>query len=167
MAIYDAEGNPVGALPRARMRAEGRWHAAASVLLRSGDGRRVYVHRRTEDKDVYPGMHDCWAGGVLLAGEEPAACARRELAEELGVRDVPLTPLFRLPFVDGTIRYHAFTYEARWDGPVIHQPEEVAEGGWMSLDDLRTRLADPTWPFTPDGRALFHAWDRRQTGHGQ
>ncbi|SHF05010.1 NUDIX hydrolase [Streptoalloteichus hindustanus] len=163
VAIYDAEGHPTGALPRSRMRAEGHWHAAASVLLRSTDGQRVYVHRRTDDKDVYPGMYDCWAGGVLAAGEQPEECARRELAEELGVRGVPLTPMFTVPFVDPPVRYHAFTFEARWDGPVVHQPEEIAEGGWLPLDELRARLSDPTWPWTPDGRALFTEWDRRQS----
>ncbi|GGM62515.1 NUDIX hydrolase [Longimycelium tulufanense] len=166
VAIYDVTGHEVGSAPRSRMRAQGLWHAAASVLVRSGDGQRLYVHRRTDDKDVYPGMHDCWAGGVVLAGEEPADCARRELAEELGIRDVPLLPLLRTPFVDGPVRYHAFLFETRWDGPVTPQPEEIAEGDWMTVAELRARLADPNWPFTPDGHAGFRAWEHYQHGGG-
>ena len=36
---------------------------------------------------------------------------------------------------------------------MVHQPEEVAEGGWMDWDELLGRLEDTDWPFVPDGRA--------------
>ena len=48
--------------------------------------------------------------------------------------------------------------EARDDGPVRHQPEEVADGWWMPVAELRARLADPAWPFVPDGRMLVERW---------
>lgn len=159
--MYDASGRVVGAATRERMRREGLWHAAASVLVRSPDGRSVYVHRRTEDKDVYPGVHDCWAGGVVAAGEDPDDTAVRELAEELGVRGAPIRFLFRSVHEHGSIRFHGFLYEVRWDGPIVHQPEEVAEGWWMPLSELRSRLSDPTWPFVPDGRQFVQEWFTR------
>ena len=28
----------------------------------------------------------------------------------------------------------------------------------MPLGELRTRLADPSWPFVPDGRRLVERW---------
>ena len=48
-------------------------------------------------RDVFPGYYDIAAGGVVLAGETYEAGARRELAEEVGIRDVPLAHQFRLP----------------------------------------------------------------------
>ncbi|HEX4226642.1 MAG TPA: NUDIX domain-containing protein [Pseudonocardiaceae bacterium] len=161
---YDAAGSVVGTVPRARMRAAGLWHAATAILVRSGDGERVYVHRRHPGKDVYPGLHDCWAGGVVGAGETPQACAERELAEELGVTGVPVRPLFTFRFEQPPVRYHAFTYEVTWDGPVVHQPEEVVAGWWMELTELRMKLADPAWPFVPDGRAGIERWFSRCGG---
>jgi 8-oxo-dGTP pyrophosphatase MutT (NUDIX family) len=160
VAVYDAAGRVVGAAPRGEVYARSLWHGVGGVLLRSGDGRRVYVHRRTDTKLVMPGLHDCWAGGVVGPGEDPADTAARELAEELGVTGVPLTPLFVLAYDEGEggLRSHLFAFEARHDGPVRHQPEEVAEGGWMPLDELRARLRDPAWPFVPDGRALVERW---------
>jgi 8-oxo-dGTP pyrophosphatase MutT (NUDIX family) len=154
VALYDPavpEGRVVGSAPRSRVRAENLPHAATSVLVRRSDG-AVYVHRRTDTKDVFPGLHDCWAGGVVLAGEDPDRAARRELAEELGISGVSPRRLFTFWYADGATTYLAFVYDVVWDGPVVHQPEEVAEGGWMPLEELLARLGDPGWPFVPDGR---------------
>jgi 8-oxo-dGTP pyrophosphatase MutT (NUDIX family) len=160
VAVYDATGAVVGAARRGEVYARSLWHGVGGVLLRSGDGGSVYVHRRAATKLVMPGLHDCWAGGVVGPGEEPAATAARELGEELGVAGVPLTPLFTMVFDEGEggLRSHLFAFEAHWDGPVRHQPEEVAAGGWMPLEELRARLADPAWPFVPDGRMLVQRW---------
>ena len=160
VAVYDAAGAVIGEAPRGEVYARSLWHGVGGVLLRSGDGERVYVHRRTDTKLVMPGLHDCWAGGVIGAGETPAETAARELAEELGVTGVPLTPLFTLAYDegDGGLRSHLHAFEARHDGPVRHQSEEIADGGWMPVGELRARLRDPAWPFVPDGRTLVGHW---------
>lgn len=158
--LYDEDANVIGEVTRERMRAENLWHGCATVVVLSLDGTRIYVHRRTDTKDVFPGMYDCTAGGVIDAGETPDEAAARELREELGV-EVPLKPLFTTRYVDGLTRYHAWIYEARSEGPFTHQPEEVAWGGWMDLDELRAKIADPDWPLVPDGREIGVEWFRR------
>ncbi|NAZ75338.1 NUDIX domain-containing protein [Kineococcus sp. T13] len=155
----DPAGRVTGTATRARVRAANLPHAATGVLLRDGTG-RVFVHRRTDVKDVNPGAHDCLAGGVVGAGEDPAAAAVRELHEELGVR-VPLHPVLRRWYRDERTHHLAVVFEAWWDGtPLRLQPEEVAEGWWEPAAALRERLADPAWPFVPDSRALLRAWPR-------
>lgn len=158
VARYDAAGHEVGVAPRGVVYRDGLWHAATGVLVRSGDGERVYLHRRAPEKLIFPGCYDCWAGGVLGPGESPDAAAARELDEELGVRGVPLRPIDRFAYDDGHVRYHVFLYEVRWDGPLRHQPEEVVWGGWVTVDELRAVLADPAYPFTPDGRMGIERW---------
>jgi isopentenyldiphosphate isomerase len=155
VALYDP-GDDTGAVTgwarRDEVRARNLPHAATAVLVRNSRG-QVYLHRRTDTKDVYPGMYDVWAGGCVGAGEDPDDAARRELAEELGISGVQLVPVFRAWYRDDATHYLAFGYETVWDGPVVHQPEEVAEGGWVAWEDLTSRLEDPSWPFVPDGRA--------------
>jgi len=95
VALYDPDdvaGRVVGSAPRAAVRAQNLPHAATAVLVRRGDG-AWFVHRRADTKDLWPGAHDCAAGGVILAGESPDDAARRELAEELGIEGVELRRL--------------------------------------------------------------------------
>jgi 8-oxo-dGTP pyrophosphatase MutT (NUDIX family) len=154
VTVLDELGRPTGVARRERIRAQNLLHAATAVLVRRPDG-RIYVHRRTDTKDIYPGAHDCWAGGVLGAGEHPDDGARRELEEELGIRGADIEPLFVTRWSDGQVRaiYHA--YAVVWDGEIVHQPTEVAWGAWWTPAELREHLADPDFPFVPDGRQLL------------
>ncbi len=159
VAVFDREGRVTGTAPRSRVYADGLWHASSGVLLRSLDRQRIYVHRRSPAKSVFAGLHDCLAGGVVDPGESPRDTAARELAEELGVHHVDLTPLARLAW-DGEwrgkpLRCHLFAYEGRSDGPIVHQSSEIVDGWWWTDEQLRDHLADAAWPFVPDTRALL------------
>ncbi|MBB5917085.1 8-oxo-dGTP pyrophosphatase MutT (NUDIX family) [Nocardia transvalensis] len=163
IAVYDRAGRETGSAPRSTVYAEGLWHASAGVLVRSRDGERLYVHRRTDTKAVFAGMHDCLAGGVLGPGEDPAEAAVRELAEELGIvldpgddRPLPLAGTsWDGEWLGAPMRCHLFAYELRYDGPLRHQPEEIADGWWWTDVELRAHLDDPEWPFVPDTRVLI------------
>jgi len=153
VALADRDGRVVGAAPRSQMRRLNLPHVVVAVLVRDSEG-RVYVHRRSEGKDVFPGMHDCFAAGCVRPGEEPYDAACREVAEELGVTGVALQPVGSGWYEDPATRHVWHAYAVDWEGPVVHQPEEVAWGSWMTVDELTAALADPGWPFVPDGRAI-------------
>jgi len=155
VALYDDAGRPCGAAPRDRMRAENLRHASTGVLVRNGAG-DVYVHRRTDTKDLYPGRYDFCAGGVIRAGEDPLDSARRELAEELGVTGVELVPLREADYADDHTRMRAFVYECTYDGPITWQPEEVAWGAWVTPARLLEMIDE--LPFMPDTVVGFADW---------
>ena len=160
VALYDDGGRPAGAAPRTVVRAQNLRHGATGVIVRDPWG-RVYVHRRTHTKDVYPSRWDFSAGGVLLEGEDPLVGARRELAEELGVTSEPV-PLGEADYADDHTSYRAFLYVTTWDGPITPQPEEVAYGAWLSVERLLERIDDPEIEFMPDSVALLGAWVRNR-----
>ena len=141
VAVYDAAGAVVGVATRGEVYARSLWHGVGGVLLRSGDGACVYVHRRSATKLVMPGLHDCWAGGVVGPGEDPAGTAARELAEELGVTGVPLTRLFTLVYDEGAggLRSHLFAFEA----PVRRAGAPPARGGGRRVVDAGPGAARP------------------------
>jgi 8-oxo-dGTP pyrophosphatase MutT (NUDIX family) len=157
VAIYDLDdpaGRVVGTAPRAQMRAENLPHGATAVIVRRPTG-EVFVHRRADTKDIWPGRHDCAAGGVLQAGEDPDEAAARELAEELGIEGPVLVPLVQRWYLGSDTSYFAYAYLTTWDGPVRFADGEVAAGWWEEPSVLYERLRDPSWPFVPDTRALL------------
>lgn len=156
VAVLAEDGHPCGVATRADVRRDNLLHGATAVLVRRADG-RLYVHRRTMTKDIYPGAYDCWAGGVLDYGETPEIGATRELAEELGVTGVALRPLLVTRWTDVRVRAVYYVFETTWDGPIVHQPEEIAWGEWWTPRALRRRLAAPDFAFVPDGRYLLSA----------
>lgn len=166
VALFDEAGRPCGAAPRSRVRAENLRHGAAAILVFDSAG-RIYVHRRTMTKDIYPGLRDFCAGGVLGAGESPDRGAAREAFEELGVHGVALRPVGVHPYADGATRFVCFQYVCTYDGAVVHQPEEVASGEWMSPDDLLAAVAADPGDFAPDSVELALHLVTRGAGNGQ
>jgi 8-oxo-dGTP pyrophosphatase MutT (NUDIX family) len=156
VAHYDAAGAMVGRVARSVMRAHNLWHAASSVVVRDRLG-RIYLHRRTATKDVYPGLLDFAAGGVVLAGEDPANGAVRELEEELGVAGSLLVPAGVQAYADRHTRYHAHRFVVLWDGPIRWQPEEVAWGDWVTVADVLRLISEEPDALVPDTVAVWHA----------
>ena len=148
VAIVDENNVVVGSAPRREMRAKALPHRATYVLVFNSSG-ALYVQKRTMTKDVFPGYYDPAAGGVVLAGEEYQQGAIREVEEEMGVRDVPLTPLFQFFHKDERNRVWGAAFSCVYDGAVVLQEEEVESGAFKSVADILTM--SETEPFTPDG----------------
>lgn len=163
VALVDRSGAVVGQAERATVRRENLMHASTGILVRDGHG-RIYVHRRSPDKDWAPSHHDAAAGGVLKLGEDPSESAARELAEELGITGAPLRPLGLSVYEDDTTRCVEHCFETVWTGAVRHADGEVVWGAWMSLAELDELLADPSWAFVPDTRALLARLARDEVG---
>lgn len=148
----DDDGRVVGIVSRARMRRENLRHRSVTVVVLSTDG-RVLVQRRAETKDLLPGYWDIGAGGVVGVGESDAEAAVRELAEELGVTDIQLTPLGRGSFDGDRSREMTHVYLAVSDGPFEFVDDEVAEARFVTHDELRSLMA--TEPFLPACEAMI------------
>ena len=148
VAIVDENNTVVGAAPRREMRAKGLPHRATYVLVFNARG-QLYVQKRTRTKDVFPGYYDPAAGGVVLAGEAYEQGALREVEEEMGVRGVPLTPLFRFYHQDARNRVWGAAFSCVYEGAVVLQAEEVESGAFMAVPDILDMAR--TEPFTPDG----------------
>jgi len=163
VALVDRSGAVVGRAERSVVRRENLRHAATAVLVRDPGG-HIYVHRRSPEKDWAPGHHDAAAGGVLTDGEDAAASAVRELAEELGISGASLRPLGLSVYEDDTTRCVEHCFETTWSGAVEHADGEVVWGAWLTLPELSARLDDPDWLFVPDTRALLARLAREGVG---
>jgi prolyl-tRNA editing enzyme YbaK/EbsC (Cys-tRNA(Pro) deacylase)/8-oxo-dGTP pyrophosphatase MutT (NUDIX family) len=164
VGLVDEDGRPSGSAPRDVVRRDNLRHRSTGVLVRRPSDAAVYVHLRSPDKDWAPSHHDAAAGGVLGPDEDPEDGARRELAEELGIEDVSLTPLLVAAYDDESVRSIAHVFEVWYDGPVRHVDGEVVSAEWRSQAELVDRLADPDWLFVPDTRALLDQLADRAIG---
>lgn len=154
--IVDENDQVIGQAPRGEVYARGMRHRAVFMLVRDEEG-RIFVHRRTPTKLVFPSLYDMFVGGVVGAGESYDGAALREAEEELGVSGLPRpVPLFKFLYDDGGGRsWWSAVYEVRCEVAVDPQVEEVAWYGFLSEEELSRRLGE--WAWVPDGVA---AWER-------
>ncbi|MDP3480216.1 MAG: NUDIX hydrolase YfcD [Desulfoprunum sp.] len=146
--IVDRQNRLTGVAPRSLMRRLALTHRASFILVFNASG-ELFLQKRTETKDIYPGYWDVAAGGVVMAGESYEESAERELAEELGITDIPLTVLFDHYYEDPENRVWGRVFRCSHEGPFILQAEEVAYGRFIGIAEaLRLSLSEP---FTPDG----------------
>lgn len=152
--IVDGEDRVVGSATRAEMRSARLRHRATYILVFNPRG-QLFVHRRTMNKDVYPGFYDVVVGGVVREGEGYDEGAARELEEELGIENVALRRLGSFRFEDELNQINGMIYSCTYGGPLRLQAEEIVSGDWLDLDVIFERAG--TEPFCPDGvAALCH-----------
>jgi isopentenyldiphosphate isomerase len=149
--VVDPDGTVVAVVSRARMRAENLRHRAVFVLVQDTAG-RVLVHRRSDQKDLWPGWWDLAVGGVVAAGESWDDAARRELAEELGVEVAEPSRAGGGSYEDHQVRLVARLYRLVHDGPFRFADGEVVEARFVTTGELRRLVAAE--PFLPDSVAL-------------
>jgi len=150
--IVDDDDRVVATVTRAEMRAGRMQHRAVSIAVMNSD-RRLLVHRRAEDKDLWPGMWDMAAGGVVAAGESYEVAARRELAEELGVDVDDLQHLGEGRFVDESVALIGRGYLAVHNGPFTFTDGEIAEVRWVDAAELQLLMTRER--FVPDNVELL------------
>jgi isopentenyldiphosphate isomerase len=150
--VVDDDDRVIATVSRAEMRANRLQHRAVSIAV-VGSDRRLLVHRRADDKDLWPGMWDIAAGGVVAAGETYATAARRELAEELGVSADALEHLGEGRFRDESVALIGHGYLAVHDGPFTFTDGEIAEVRWVTRSELTDLMAAER--FVPDNVALL------------
>ncbi|MCX4879697.1 NUDIX hydrolase [Streptomyces sp. NBC_00847] len=152
--IVDENDRVIGRSPRGEAYAEGLRHRCVFIQARDAQG-RLFVHRRTPTKLVFPALYDMFVGGVVGAGESYDDAALREAEEELGVSGLPGPHfLFKFLYDDGAGRtWWSAVYEVRCDLPVDPQAEEVAWHAFLPEAEVERRLAE--WEWVPDGLAAY------------
>ncbi|MEY9873637.1 8-oxo-dGTP pyrophosphatase MutT (NUDIX family) [Streptacidiphilus sp. MAP12-33] len=152
--VVDAEDRVVGQAPRGEVMAKRLRHRCVFILATDTDG-RIFVHRRTPQKIVFPSMYDVFVGGVVGTGESYDEAAKREAEEELGVTGIEPEHLFTFLYTSADHEWFSAVYRATTPVHVAPQAEEVAWHAFLTEAELEAAL--PGWDVVPDG---LDAWRR-------
>lgn len=108
----------------------------AMIVTQEGPPRVLLIRRKN------PPHQGDWAlpGGFLDVGEDLDVGAARELAEETGLRDVPLKQIGAFGSAKRDPREHvvsiAFLGEVGMEPPEVTAADDAAEARWFPLADL-------------------------------
>ncbi|NCN87753.1 MAG: NUDIX domain-containing protein [Candidatus Pacebacteria bacterium] len=109
-------------------------HREVGVLIFDQDN-RVLLQKRSQYKNVFPGMWSITAGHIL-SGEQPLATAHTELKEELGF-DTDLTFLKKELHRYDHESHFMYYYLGRYNGEkLVLEKAEVEKTSFFSKDEL-------------------------------
>jgi 8-oxo-dGTP pyrophosphatase MutT (NUDIX family) len=172
--MVDRDAFPLGMVPRPLMHTFNLLHRGigmvvakdASINVHTTEFPDLYVHRRTDEKRIFPSLFDMFVGGVSSAKEDPRATAAREIAEELGLSRALVDPtalskaLFDCtvftPYNRCIVTVYCFHFDSSRDD-ISWQPEEVAWGEFLpysvvessARQCIKRLLSAESWPGEP------------------
>ena len=146
--IVNAEGQVLGKITRGEAHSGSRiLHPVVHLHLFNSNG-ELYLQRRPQWKDIQPGRWDTACGGHMAYGETPEEALRREVLEELGIRDFIPTPLGHYVFDSKRECELVYVNKAVYDGEVHPSQEEMDGGKFWSRAELLENMGKGL--FTPN-----------------
>lgn len=160
--IVDAEEHVIGQAPRAHCHGNPSLiHRVAHVLVFDEEG-RLLLQKRSATKDVQPGKWDTSVGGHLDPGEDYLSAAVREMREELGISETPLTFLYRYPLRNDFESENVATYLASHEGPFTPCLCEIDEVRFWTAADIDAELGSGLFTNNFEEEwGYWLAWSRR------
>jgi len=145
--LINRGGEVIGYAPRAVCHQNpGLMHQAVHVLVFSKDG-RLFLQKRSANKDIQPDRWDTSVGGHPNRAEPLMKAAEREMREELGVIPSRLDTAYSYRWRSDVETEMITTFVTIHDGPFKLDPVEISEGRFWPLDKIRECLGDGI--FTP------------------
>ncbi|MFP3867069.1 MAG: NUDIX hydrolase [Desulfobacteraceae bacterium] len=156
LEVVNRKNLVVGQASRRQIHRLGLMHRSVHIFVFDARG-RLYLQRRSAQKDQYPGHWDSSAAGHVDPGESYETCARRELWEELRLQP-RLYWLARIPASAHTGWEHVDFYACRAETEPRPNPEEIEAGDFFTIAEIERWLHDPNVKIAPGFRGLFALW---------
>lgn len=138
--IVTPQGQVIGKAPRSAVHGNPQLlHPVVHVHIINSRG-ELFLQKRAETKDLYPGRWDTAVGGHVSSGESIEHALNREAEEELGISMVKFQPLFRYVMKNEHESELVHGFLLRDDGPFHINREEISEGRFWQLKDIEAGL---------------------------
>lgn len=157
--VVDEDDNVIGKATREECHSGSKpIHRSVYIFLVNSKG-EIFIQKRSLKKDLYPGFYTASATGHVDYGEEYDEAARREMKEELGVT-APLHRLGKVKSFSREEREISMIYYCRYDGKMNLNREEVSDGLFMTLNDIRKSLKTGDKKFSHGFKVAFEEFSK-------
>jgi isopentenyldiphosphate isomerase len=152
----------IGQATRSEVHARKLRHCAVHIFVFNEVG-SLFIQKRCQNKDSFPGRQDSSASGHLSTGEDYDACAIRELSEELGLTIITedLEKHFKIEACLETGWEFVWVYGLQTSEPVCINPKEIESGKFFSPSQIRAAVIKHPDKFAPSFLRVFQEFDRR------
>lgn len=139
--VYDKDRKRLGKVyPRGKALLPGEYEITVQVIVFNSN-HEMLIQKRQTSKKWFADLWDCSAAGCVVAGENSAEAAQREVKEELGL-DFDFTdvrPNMTMSFNTG----FSDVYIVHADVPIediVIQEEEVQDARWATREEIMELL---------------------------
>ena len=151
--IVDAEGRVKGHATRQECHAGSfLLHPVVHLHVLNSAG-QLFLQKRADNKDIQPGKWDTSVGGHVDFGETTEEALKREVCEELGITSFDPVFIHRYQFVSDVEAELVHSYYTIYDGAIMPNPAEIAEGKFWTIKDIENNLGKTL--FTPNFESEF------------
>lgn len=146
--LVDENGHTIGKATRLECHNGSKLlHPVVHLHIFNEEG-RLYLQKRSMNKDIQPGKWDTAVGGHVDYGETIEQALRREVREELGITQFTPHFLCRYIFESDIEKEMVHTFYTTHSGPITPDTDELDGGRFWSLDEIRANLGKDI--FTPN-----------------
>jgi len=135
--VVDKHDQVIGKATRRKIHEKNLMHRSIHVLVFNSYN-QIFLQKRSDSKDENPGYWDTSAAGHVDSGETYDECAKRELWEELRIKE-SLQYFVKIQACSETYNEHVQVYLCKTDASIVINKKEISEGkyfDWLTLPNL-------------------------------
>jgi isopentenyldiphosphate isomerase/intracellular septation protein A len=153
LPLVDEKGNVLGKAPRSVVhKNKDALHPVVHMHLLNKN-KQIYLQKRLMSKLVQPGKWDTSVGGHVSINESIDFTLQRESVEEIGIKDFIPVAIGQYIWKSEIESELVFIFYTRFDGPVNYNTNEVEEGRFWKISEIKSNLGKNV--FTPNFEVEF------------
>jgi isopentenyldiphosphate isomerase/intracellular septation protein A len=161
--LVTPEGNIIGKASRSAVHGNpDLLHPVIHVHVFNRNG-QLYLQKRSQNKDVQPGKWDTAIGGHVNSGERIEEAVKREASEELGMKNIKVTPLFRYVMKNEFESELIHAFRVNHNGPFRINRNEIEYGRFWKISEIEANLNKGI--FTPNFEQEFMLLKKNVLSH--
>jgi isopentenyldiphosphate isomerase len=140
--VVNEHNEPIGGASMQKVYKQGLRHRTVHVIVKDQEG-NITLQKRSGSVTTNPNRWDVSVGGHVDEHEEYIEAARRELQEELGLKNLELVELGTF-YADTLVNDYVlkrfvkvYGVTITHDTPITFPPDEVTAVKWMSAAEIR------------------------------